>query len=211
MNRCLFMLLLAVAFVCCDSSPAIRSGDLVFVGLSSGDEGAGSMSSAITSATGGEGVSMTHVGILECSDDTVWVIDATPKHGVSRRTLDDFRKEALDDNPASVFRIVRVGADSLSYRQLEGFVENAKKLIGASYDFTFLPGNGMYYCSELVYSSYTVGEEHIFKAVPMNFKSPDGTFPEFWVGLFDSLGMEIPQDKPGTNPQDMYKACTSAR
>ena len=37
----------------------------------------------------------------------------------------------------------------------------------------------------------------------MNFKAPDGTMPPYWEWLFGKLGMEVPQDLPGTNPQDM--------
>ena len=37
----------------------------------------------------------------------------------------------------------------------------------------------------------------------MNFKAPDGTMPPYWEWLFGNLGMEVPQDLPGTNPQNM--------
>ena len=31
----------------------------------------------------------------------------------------------------------------------------------------------------------------------------DGALPPYWEWLFGKLGMEVPQDLPGTNPQDM--------
>ena len=44
----------------------------------------------------------------------------------------------------------------------------------------------------------------IFPSSPMNFKGPDGEFPVYWVWLFEQLGMAVPQDVPGTNPNGMY-------
>ncbi len=37
----------------------------------------------------------------------------------------------------------------------------------------------------------------------MNFLSPDGSLPAYWEELFERLDMPVPQDVPGTNPQDM--------
>jgi K+-sensing histidine kinase KdpD len=45
--------------------------------------------------------------------------------------------------------------------------------------------------------------DHLFDAKPMNFKNEDGEFPLYWQQLFALIGQSIPQDEPGTNPQDM--------
>ena len=37
----------------------------------------------------------------------------------------------------------------------------------------------------------------------MNFRGPDGNFPNFWLNLFAKLGKPVPQGRPGTNPDDM--------
>ena len=37
----------------------------------------------------------------------------------------------------------------------------------------------------------------------MNWKDASGEFPAYWVWLFDLIGEPIPQDVPGTNPQQM--------
>lgn len=37
----------------------------------------------------------------------------------------------------------------------------------------------------------------------MNFLAPDGSLPAYWEELFERLDMPVPQDVPGTNPQDM--------
>ena len=48
--------------------------------------------------------------------------------------------------------------------------------------------------------------KHIFETVPMNFKGPDGKIPDFWIELFSRLSQEVPQGKPGTNPNDLSKS-----
>ena len=60
---------------------------------------------------------------------------------------------------------------------------------------------------QAVYESFRDKKgNRIFESRPMNFRSADGTYPEYWVKLFDSLGMDIPQGVPGTNPNDMSRS-----
>ena len=62
------------------------------------------------------------------------------------------------------------------------------------------------YCSELVWESYLAPDgSRLFPARPMNFRATDGSLPRFWAELFAELGEEVPQDIPGTNPNDMAK------
>lgn len=191
----------------CDNADkgSVRSGDLVFVRIPSGyDLEDDSMSEAITSSTSQSDTSnMTvHVAILEVGKDSTWIIDATIKHGVARYPVDTFLTDfTLKDGslPELVIKRPRV-----SGRQALQFVENAKQYIGQPYDVHFLPDNGAMYCSELVYHSYVTSDgKHIFHEYPMNFKSPDGTMPQYWTQLFALLGQEVPQGVPGTNPEAM--------
>ena len=39
----------------------------------------------------------------------------------------------------------------------------------------------------------------------MNFRSADGSFPPYWIWLFSRIGMPIPQDVEGTNPNAMAR------
>ena len=41
---------------------------------------------------------------------------------------------------------------------------------------------------------------HLFEAVPMNWRAPDGTIPQYWVDHFRRLDAPIPEGLPGTNP-----------
>ena len=185
------MLSLCMA-ACSLQEPLLQSGDLVFVSEETGND-TGSMSQAIVSATG----SITHVAIVEVDGaGDVWVIDATPRRGVSRHTL----ASLIQDNPGAAFIVKRL-------RDTTGaslFIENAKAFIGQPYDHAFLPDNGAMYCSELVRESFLRADgSFLFDEAPMNFLAPDGSIPLFWEQLFDGLGMEVPQGVPGTNPQDM--------
>ena len=203
-------LMLALVFVldsCRQAPSVIQSGDLIFVGLPldytvEGDSA--SMSDAIVAATGDEDqVNYIHVAILEVSDDTTWVIDATLKHGVARYPLDTMKEEfRLKSGDYPIFTVKRL-KDNKRRKQ---WIANAREYAGRGYDLAFLPDNDEQYCSELVRNSYIDEKgEHLFSDAPMNFKSDDGTFPPYWVWLFEQIRQPIPQGLPGTNPNAMSK------
>lgn len=161
------------------------------------------MSEAITAATGGDTLNMIHVAIAEVKGDSVWIIDATVKHGVDRYPLDIFLSDfTLRDGTYPAFIVKRLKDNS----KVQEYVANTRKFIGESYDLHFLPDNGSLYCSELVRDSYVSGGSYVFDAEPMNFKGPDGEFPVYWQQLFEKIGSPIPQDILGTNPQSMSKS-----
>jgi len=175
--------------------------DLVFV-VNSAD-GCGNMDEAITLATCDDGLDVTHVGMLEVSGNFTWVIDATPKHGVCRRSLEDFREECFADDSSSSIVVMRVK----NLKNASVILDRAKSYLGREYDFSYLPENDKIYCSELIQFSFLDGDDApMFRGSPMNFKGPDGEFPEFWVKLFEELGEPIPQGVEGTNPHDMMKS-----
>ncbi len=184
-----FTLALSIS-ACHPQAERLWTGDLLFVGSS---EGAGSMDEAIVAATG----NLTHVAIVQVDKaGTPWVIDATPKRGVSRYPLDSL----VQANSGAAFFVKRL-KDTTG---VSHFVENALRYIGDPYDLTFLPDNDAFYCSELVRDAYRRPDgSYLFDAAPMNFLSPDGSLPAYWEELFERLDMPVPQDVPGTNPQDM--------
>jgi len=202
LNRHIFLIAILIALLQCSCCDNLRTGDLVFVGYSaSAPDDSSTMSGAIVSATGGaDAVSFFHVAIVEVDSDTVWIVDASPEEGVARRTLDDFVDGCSTDGPAPVFRVMRLHDN----RQAQCYVDNAMKFMGQPYDDEFLPDNGKMYCSELVFASFVDADgTHVFASNPMNFKAPDGTMPLYWQQHFAALGMPIPQNVPGTNPQTM--------
>lgn len=185
------------------SSP--MTGDLVFVGIPADYSlESDSMAGAISEATGdGQELNIIHVAIAEVQNDSIWIIDATIKHGVDRHPLDTFLTDfTLKDGSYPVFTVMRLKDD----RMAGTFVENAKKYLGQPYDSAFLPDNGAMYCSELVRESYVNPDgTYIFSEAPMNFKDSEGNMPVYWEQLFALLGMPVPQGINGTNPQQMSK------
>ena len=194
LKKILSVLALTLALSACHSPvDRLQTGDLLFVGTS---EEAGSMDEAIVAATG----NLTHVAIIQVDQAGMpWVIDATPKRGVSRYPLDSL----IQANPGAIFLVKRL-KDTTG---VSLFVENALRCIGTPYDLTFLPDNDAYYCSELVREAYRRPDgSFLFDAAPMNFLSSDGSLPAYWEELFERLDMPVPQDVPGTNPQDMSRS-----
>ena len=205
------LLLLAAVLLLAGCTGHLKTGDLVFVGIPmdySLEED--TMDGAISAATGQGGLNLIHVAILEVGKDSTWIIDATIKRGVDRYPLDTFLTNfTLKDGSLPTFIIKRLKND----RHAAEYVENAKKFVGLPYDVAFLPDNGAMYCSELVRESYRTPEgKYLFEEKPMNFKNAEGEFPLYWQQLFALIGQEIPQDIPGTNPQDMSQdPCLSGR
>ena len=204
---CCMALLGTLMLTGCRQSKVVETGDLLFVGLPmdySVEGDTSSMASAIAATTGDEDqVNYIHVAILEVSGDTTFVIDATLKRGVARYPLDTMKEDfRLKSGDYPIFTVKRLKHN----RNAARWIENAKGYVGRGYDLSFLPDNEEQYCSELVWNSYLEHDGgHIFTAAPMNFKSADGSYPEYWVWLFSRIGMPIPQGVEGTNPNDMAR------
>jgi len=160
-------------------------GDLLFFRDTEG------MGAAVKESTG----QYTHVAIVESVGDTVWIIDATPQNGVSRRPY----LRSFKDTP-DVYRLEdRSDVDSALIR--------ARSFIGLPYDNAFLPDNGAFYCSELVYECFLSDDSqenrHLFEAKPMNWRNADGELPKYWVKHFKKLKMPVPEGVLGTNPTEL--------
>ena len=204
-NAFLFLALSALALSCRFSGEdSIQTGDLIFLGFpkeSAADQGG--MTAAIASATGEGDLNLVHVGILEVdAENTVWVIDATVKNGVHRDTLSQLIRDfTRHDGTLPVALVMRLKDNS----HAKEYVQKAKSFIGEPYDYNFAPDNGAQYCSELVWDSYIRADgTRIFETTPMNFKNEDGEFDLYWIRLFERLQVPIPQDEPGTCPQEIY-------
>lgn len=206
----IFVAILWAAMLCTGCTQRIvgperpQTGDLLFVGIpfNYGEDG---MASAIAASTGGEEINFIHTAIIEVDSatDSVWIVDATLKHGVDRYPLAEFLRDfTMPDGSYPHFEVMRLKDNS---RAAE-FVQNAKAFIGEEYDKYFIHDNGKHYCTELVYDSYVTDAGHVFGTVAMNFKDSEGNMPAYWTNLFESIGAEVPQGHPGTNPQQMHQS-----
>lgn len=169
----------------------LRPGDLLFFRDTTG------MGSAVRESTG----KYTHVALVESVDDTVWIIDATQRYGVSRRPLTT--KYGSSDFP-DVYRF-KSGCFSI-----DSVLARARSFIGQPYDNAFQPDNGALYCSELVYEVFlddcSDKGKHLIEAKPMNWRDKEGNLPQYWQEHFKKLGMPVPEGVPGTNPTDMSRS-----
>ena len=170
----------------------LRAGDLLFFS----DEGG--MNDAVRESTG----QYTHVALVESVDDTVWIIDATQRYGVSHRPL--LRTRNGEKPYPDVYRVKH------GCYNLDSVLARARSFIGQPYDNAFLPDNGAIYCSELIYEVFlddcSAKGRHLFEAKPMNWRDKEGKIPQYWQEHFKKLEMEVPEGVPGTNPTDMSRS-----
>ena len=160
----------------------LQSGDLLFVSDTS------SMGQAVKESTG----QYTHVAMVERVGDSLFVIDATQKRGVTRRPIE---KTYANKMSVEVYRLT-IPFDT------SAVLTRAHALIGKLYDNAFLPDNDAYYCSELIQAAF----DTIFPSAPMNWRDKNGNLPEYWEKHFKKLGMPVPEGVIGTNPTDLSKS-----
>lgn len=193
----------------CRPTQRLQTGDLVFVGIPADYRIEGSMSDAIGAATCRDSLNIIHAAIAEVQGDSIWIIDATIRHGVDRHPLDTFLTDfTLKDGSLPEFIVMRL-ASPKDRRDAARYVARARGYTGLSYNKSFVPCDTALYCTELVRDSYRRSDgSYIFSEAPMNFCAPDGSMPAYWEELFALLGMDVPQGVPGTNPRAMMnEAC----
>lgn len=159
----------------------LQPGDLLFYVDTDG------MGAAVSATTG----RYTHVALVESVGDTVWIIDATQRYGVSRRPF--LRRPESSVRPYPDIYQLTMAFDTLAV------IERAQALVGLPYDNAFLPDNNAYYCSELIQTAF----DTLFPSAPMNWRDKDGNLPQYWVEHFERLGIPVPEGVPGTNPTDL--------
>ena len=163
----------------------LQTGDLLFL-----NDNKSAMEKAITASTG----EYTHVALVERdSADDVWVIEASPKHGVQRIPYSQFERNNF--GTIGIYRLT-VPFDTAAV------IARAMSMVGKPYDNAFLPDNDAYYCSELIQVAFG----GLFPSQPMNWRDADGNLPEYWIKHFEELGMPVPEGVPGTNPTDMSRS-----
>ncbi len=176
------------------NSPILKNGDILF--RSNHKDG---LSQAINEVTQTNTTSnYTHMGICYIIKDSVFVIHASPKNGVIKEVLHDFCYPQGDTSyTTDAYRI----RDEIN-PNITLALENAKKLITQPYDNTYIIENPGYYCSEFIYHIFI--QDSIFKLNPMTFIDPStGNFHAGWIEHYKNLNINIPEGKPGCNPNEM--------
>ena len=137
----------------------------------------------------------THVAIVESVGDTIFIIDATQKAGVSRRP---FTRSVHGTRPfPAVYRLTTAFDTAAT-------LQRARALIGQPYDNYFLPHNGLIFCSELVYECYRDTDGNpLFTTVRISFRDAEGNVPPYWEDHFQKLGVPIPEGVLGATPTSL--------
>ncbi|MCR5192143.1 MAG: hypothetical protein K6D59_02465 [Bacteroidales bacterium] len=166
---------------------SLQSGDLLFL---YGDDD--DMEEAITASTG----KYTHVAMVERdSAGHIWTIEAVPDSGVQRKPIN-----ALYDMRADLYRL------TIPY-DTAAVLARAHSFLGLPYDDYFMPDNGRFYCSELIYECFLNADgKHLFEAKPMNWRDSKGRLPKYWRRHFRKLHVAVPEGVLGTNPSDLSKS-----
>ena len=168
-----------------------EEGDFLFLDLD-----CGALCDAIEAVTEGfEGKDYSHLGIIHRKGDSVFVLEAM---GNSVRL-----------SPLGVF-LSYTGKPALHARLRSGYkklipaaMRYGLSLLGRPYDDAFLPDNGKYYCSELVYEAFQEANQKaaFFRLEPMTFRIPGSAdFFPVWEDYYRKLGISVPESVPGCNP-----------
>lgn len=172
----------------------IKSGDLIFVGAI--DEG---LSGAIKTATLQTSLyNYDHVGLIERSNDSIYVLHAAPTGGSQRESLTQFyQARKKDANEIVLYRL-----KNQYKKSIPDAIQQAKKMLGKPYNWEYILNEETYYCSDYVERAFR--KDAIFEMIPMNFKNKStGTFDQFWIDFYSQRNLAIPQDEPGTNPNQL--------
>lgn len=200
MKRLILLILTVIVFAGCSKEEkfVLKKGDLLFQANIPSEK----VKAIGKAGEGYKGFKFSHVGIVDIIGKDTCVIEAT-NEGVRCVSITKFLKDAEYVNGKP---FVFVGRLKPQYSNIiPSSIEKAREKIGMPYDSVFLPNNNAYYCTELVYETYTdKNNKPVFKSKPMSFKDKKtGNYYDVWVKFYSKTGIPIPEGVEGTNPNDM--------
>ena len=81
-------------------------------------------------------------------------------------------------------------------------ISKAKTMLGKPYNWLYILNDDELYCSDFVERAFR--NDNVFELIPMNFKNKEtGKIDDFWVDFYRKKGKDVPQDEPGTNPNQL--------
>ena len=195
LKQSIFLLSLTGLFACTQPAPKIQlqSGDLLFRGATSGQ-----LSEAIDKVTQTSGAThFSHVGLAEVSDSGIVVLHASPDGGTCVISLYEFLHPEGDSVMVVAYRLKEEWK-----KAIPAAMSKAKLLLGEPYNFSYILSDTAHYCSEFVYLAFAA--DSVFTLEPMTFKDPKtNEFFPTWVEYYQNMGLEIPEGKPGCNPNGL--------
>lgn len=198
-NTCTAVLFFAVLLLlqyCAPYSKSgkLKNGDLLFVMAK--ETG---LSGAINNVTQKQKeASFDHIGIAEKENNRWYVLHAAPKGGSQKQYLASFLKDQLNDGQKVV--IYRLKPEY--QKSVTPALEKAESMLGKPYNFNYILDENSYYCSDYIERAFR--ENGIFKLEPMTFIDPKtGKTNEFWTEFYKKKNLEVPEGKPGCNPNGL--------
>lgn len=172
----------------------IQNGDLIFVGAQTEElSGAISRVTKISSET-----NFDHVGLIEKTSDTIFVLHAAPMGGSQREELHHFYTSQTEKK--NVIAIYRLKDEFQA--SIPNAISMAKTMLGKPYNWLYILNDDELYCSDFIERAFR--NDAIFELIPMNFKNKEtGVIDDFWINFYKKKGKEVPQDEPGTNPNQL--------
>ncbi|MFV0231005.1 YiiX/YebB-like N1pC/P60 family cysteine hydrolase [Empedobacter falsenii] len=172
----------------------IQNGDLIFVGALTEE-----LSGAISRATKiSDQTNFDHVGLIEKTTDSIFVLHAAPMGGSQREEIHHFYNAQTEKNNQIV--IYRLKKEYQS--TIPNAIARAKTMLGKPYNWLYILNDDELYCSDFVERAFR--DDKVFELIPMNFKNKEtGIIDDFWVNFYRKKGKEVPQDEPGTNPNQL--------
>lgn len=182
-------------FACTRLEPKIKlqSGDLLFRGATSEQ-----ISTAIDKVTQTSGAThFSHVGLVEVNDTGIMVLHAYPEGGTCIVSLKEFLHPKGDSVTVIAYRLKNEWQ-----KAIPSAIKKAHQMLGKPYNFSYILSDTAHYCSEFIYLAFAA--DSVFALEPMTFKDPKtGNFPPAWMEYYQKLGIEIPEGKPGCNPNGL--------
>ena len=198
MKKLFFILFVGLSFSCSTqktiSETRLQNGDLIFVEAKQEN-----LSGAINRVTQrSKTENFDHIGIIEISEDGIFILHASSKQGSNRQPFNEFYEKNSESNQQMiVYRLKKAYRNSV-----EPAIAKAKTLLGKPYNWSYVLNEESYYCSDFVERAFR--ESLIFEHIPMNFKNlKTNGIDDFWTDFYQKIEMEVPQDKPGTNPNQL--------
>ena len=173
---------------------SLKNGDLLFVTAQQEN-----LSGAINRVTQiNETENYDHIGIVEKTKTSIFVLHAAPKGGSQKELLTDFMKNQTENN--SEVYVYRLKKDDQN--AVPKALEKANSLLGKPYNFTYVLNDETLYCSDFIERIFR--ENQIFELKPMTFINPKtGKTDDFWINFYQQKNMEVPEGKLGCNPNGL--------
>ena len=172
----------------------IKNGDLIFVGAQTEE-----LSGAISRVTKiSEKTNFDHVGLIEKTSDSIFVLHAAPMGGSQREEIHHFYTSQTEKkNKIVIYRLRK------EYQAtIPNAITKAKTMLGKPYNWLYILNDDELYCSDFVERAFR--NDEVFELIPMNFKNKEtGIIDDFWIDFYKKKGKEVPQDEPGTNPNQL--------